>query len=192
MPTQHVQYVLLFLVLPNKFHPVSNLMELHTLTQAARSYALLNCIIRTEPTFQIWYARGVSRTSSRPWILWCRWLRPASAKCAGSHKLCSSVCVIGKVSNTHCISQIHFSTLPPSLPHTWHLCTPETHPHSLTLYSCTHSSHMHPSTCSFPSHFTQAHSPYPSDPSHSTLMHSSYSPSPPPTSHYTPSLSHPP
>ena len=111
-------------------------MELHTLTQAACSYALLNCIIRTEPTFQIRYARGASRTGSRPWILWCRWLPPASAECVGSHRLCSSVpCDRGGVCTTlHLTDTLwHPPSLPPSLPHTWHLCTL----HLPTLHTCT-------------------------------------------------------
>ena len=42
MSTQHAQYVLLILILAgSKFQLVSNFTELHALTQAARSYALL-------------------------------------------------------------------------------------------------------------------------------------------------------
>ena len=115
-------------------------MELHTLTQAACSYALLNCIIRTEPTFQIRYARGASRTGSRPWILWCRWLPPASAECAGSHRLCSSVsCDRGGVCTTLHLTDTLWH--PPSLPPS-HLAL--VHP------PLAHSSHMHPSTRSPP------------------------------------------
>ena len=47
MSIQHVQYVLLFLVLVVKFQLVSNFMELHTLTQAACSYALLTIVNKT-------------------------------------------------------------------------------------------------------------------------------------------------
>ena len=42
MSTQHAQYVLLVLILAgSKVRLVSNFTELHGLTQAARSYALL-------------------------------------------------------------------------------------------------------------------------------------------------------
>ena len=41
MSTQHVQYVLPFFSTGSEFRPVSNFMELHTLTLAIRSYVLL-------------------------------------------------------------------------------------------------------------------------------------------------------
>ena len=50
---QHAQYMLLFLVLV-VIRPVSHFTELHTLTLAARSYALLVELIFMISVYPIW------------------------------------------------------------------------------------------------------------------------------------------